>query len=192
MNGAGPRSPSVAQGIGVAVVCALGGGAVFAALTLLVAPNLATRLLTTLLGGGYVLYLLACSGQRTGRIVAVVAWCGGATAAAWLIDSLALFLILHVAMIWLLRCLYFHDTIVAVLTDLALSALALAAATWTASSTASMVLSIWCLFLVQALFVVLPTTRAASTATADDSTRSEFERARRSAQAALRRLDTIH
>jgi hypothetical protein len=181
-----PVRPSLANGIVVAVVLAIAGGALFAGLTVWFTPHLALRWVATLSAGGYGLYLLANTTQRTGRIVAVACWCAGAICIAAFVNSLAFFLIAHTAMIWLLRTLYFHNSIVAALADLGLSALALAAAVWAAASSASVGLAIWCLFLTQALFVLLPQLSRAALHDEDDNT--EFERARRSADAALRRL----
>jgi hypothetical protein len=181
-----PARPSLTHGVVAAAALAVAGAAVFAGLSLWVAPHLALRWVATLLAGTYAAYLLANTNQKTGRIVAVVCWCAAAIGLAAFVDSLALFLIAHSAMIWLLRTLYFHSSIVAALADLGLSALALAAAVWAAMSSASLWLAIWCLFLTQALFVLLPQLSASTVA--DDGDNTEFERARRSADSALRRL----
>ena len=182
-----PARPSLTHGIVAAAALAVAGAAVFAGLSLWVAPYVALRWVATLLAGSYGAYLLANTNQKTGRIVAVVCWCAAAIALAVFVNSLALFLIAHTAMIWLLRTLYFHSSIVAALADLGLSALALAAAAWAAMSSASLWLAIWCLFLTQALFVLLPQLSSPSSVT-DDGDNTEFERARRSADSALRRL----
>jgi hypothetical protein len=179
--------PSLTHGIVVAALLAVAGGAMFAALTVWFTPHVALRWVATLLAGSYGLYLLSNTTQRTGRIVAVFCWCAGAIGIATFVNSLALFLIAHTAMIWLLRSLYFHNSIVAALADLGLSALALAVAVWAAMSSASVWLALWCLFLTQALFVLLPRKHPESSVH-DGGNNSEFERARRSADAALRRL----
>lgn len=187
-----PTQPSLTQGIVVAVVLAVAGSVLFAGLTVWFTPHVALRWIATLLAGSYGLYLLASTSQRTGRLVAVVCWCAGAITIAAFVDALALFLIAHTAMIWLLRALYFHGSIVTALADLGLSALALAAAVWAAMSSSSVLLSIWCLFLTQALFVLLARLQPASPIHGhDDGDNAEFERARRSADAALRRLAAI-
>ena len=181
-----PARPSLSHGIVAAAALAVAGAAVFAGLSLWVTPHVALRWVATLLAGSYSAYLLANTNHKTGRIVAVVCWCAAAIGLAAFVDSLALLLIAHSAMVWLLRSLYFHSSIVAALADLGLSALALAAAAWAAMSSGSLWIAIWCLFLTQALFVVLPQ-RSPSSVT-DDGDNTEFERARRSADSALRRL----
>jgi hypothetical protein len=187
MNHVARKAPSLIEGVAVAAVLALAGGAVFGALKLFVAPAVALRCLTILLGGAYSVYLLTRSSQH-GRVAAMVFWCGGAGLAALLIDSLAVLLIAHVVLVWLVRCVHFHTSVVAALADLGLSGLALAAAIWAAASTASVAVSVWCLFLVQALFVALPRVLP-DTARCEVSDDMRFQRAQRSAEAALRRID---
>ena len=87
----------------------------------------------------------------------------------------------------MIRSLYFHGSIVAALADLGIGALALAFAIWAAKSSGSVFLSIWCFFLVQALFVALPADIGAK-AQRDDGSDQPFKRAERSATAAIRRL----
>jgi len=181
-------APSLLEGVVVAAVLAGLGGVVFASLQLLVTPSLALRTLTIVLSGAYALYLLVRS-DRHGGVALAASWSIAAAASAGLIDSLALLLIVHVTLIWLLRCLSFHDSIVAALADLLLSALALAAAVWAATHTGSFALSVWCALLVQALFVALPRALPAAGVDGNDT---RFERAQRSAEAALRRLQTSH
>ena len=150
-------------------------------------PSFAIRSIAIALGGAYTLYLLSRSEERTGRIATVVVWCVATTLAAVFADSLPLFLICQVASIWLIRSLYFHGSIVTALADLGIGALALAFAIWAAKSSGSVFLSIWCFFLVQALFVALPADIGAK-AQCDDGSDQPFKRAERSATAAIRRL----
>jgi hypothetical protein len=78
------------------------------------------------------------------------------------------------------------------LMDLGLSALSISAAVWAITRSGSVFLATWCFFLVQALFVAIPPAvqRKAKHEqnTAADS--EVFDRARRDADAALRRLFT--
>lgn len=183
-----PDVPSLWQGIVVALSFALGAGALFAALTVYVTPVAALRLLTIALGGSYVVYLLAHA-SKPGRIAIAALWAIGTAVSAWLVESLPVLVCVQMLSIWVVRCLCFHTTVIAMLADLGLSALALGGAVWAAASTASVALAVWCLFLVQALFVALPRgTPDAPSAASDDC----FERARRSARAALHRIETGH
>lgn len=178
------------QGVVVALLLALIGSFSLAALPLFMTTATAWKLVVTALALGYALYLLQRSGERTGRIV---------VPSIFLLISLVgfgtlptgLFVLLQVALIWLVRVLYHHQRLLSALTDLALSALACAAAVW-ALATGSHFLTLWCFFLVQALFVWIPQVTAADNGGADTTTAgdADFEASRRLADAALRRLAT--
>ncbi len=192
MNSTSKSPTTLLSGVVVALVFAAVGAAAFAALTPVMGSDLAIRTIATVLGGAYVLYLLTRSQERSGRVVTVAAWLTGAVLASLFVVSLPMLLVCHVAMIWLVRALYFHGSFVTALLDLGVAALALAAAIWAARSSGSMFLIVWCFFLVQALFVVLPSNLAAPAhaSRADDE---PFKRAYRSADAALHRLaNSIH
>jgi hypothetical protein len=174
-------------GVAAAFVLAAAGAASFAALTTVLTSDVAIRATSTVLGGAYLLYLLSRSEERTGRVVTIAVWLTGAVATGVFATSLPLFFVCHVVMIWLVRTLYFHGSFTTALLDLGVAALALAAAIWAARTSGSLFLAIWCFFLVQALFVVIPanTNAQAQAGGFDDQ---PFKRAHRSAGAALRRL----
>jgi hypothetical protein len=182
-----PKAPTFIGGAAAAFILAAAGAAVFAATTPWIAPSFAIRGIAIALGGAYAFYLLSRSEERTGRIATVVVWCVATTLTAVFASSLPLFLICQVASIWLIRSLYFHGSIVTALADLGIGALALAFAIWAAKSSGSVFLSIWCFFLVQALFVALPAD-VPTKARSDEGSDQPFKRAERSATAALRRL----
>ena len=182
-----PNRPGFFGGVAIAFGFAVVAAALFTSLTPWFTTSLVIRVIATVLSGSYVLYLLWRSTERTGRIVTLTTWCTCAAMMGWLAPSLPVFLIAHVALIWLVRSLYFHSSIVTALYDLGLGALALAIAIWAAKSSNSLFLTTWCFFLVHALFVVLPS-GAPSSAPADEADNQTFQRARRSAEAALRRL----
>ena len=103
--------------------------------------------------------------------------------AAWQ-PPLLLYLALHVGLLWLVRALYHYASVLSALADLGLNGMALAAAVWASTHTASLLLSTWCFFLVQALFVAIPrdlrdrrVAQGAPTAPAD-----RFQQAHRAAQ----------
>jgi hypothetical protein len=182
------RPTTFLGGVAAAFILAAAGGALFAALTTVLTSGVAIRATSTLLAGAYLLYLLSRSEERTGRIVTILVWLSGAVATGVFAASLPLFFVCHVVMIWLVRTLYFHGSFTTALLDLGVAGLALAAAIWAARTSGSLFLAIWCFFLVQALFVVIPegtNARAQSGGGFDDQ---PFKRAHRSAGAALRRL----
>jgi hypothetical protein len=191
------HDPSLFHGVVAALVFSLCGAALLAALTPIVGAASALRAVVALLGLAYLLYLLGRSGERTGRITTVAVW-SVATAAIWFAEPpLAVFVLLHACMIWLVRSLYHHSSVLSALGDLALSTLAVAFAAWAASRSGSVWLALWCFFLVQAFFALLPSPMggaiggaigggARGGARVEDG--EAFERAHRAAQAALRRL----
>ena len=89
-----------------------------------------------------------------------------------------------------MRCLYFYRSLLAALMDIALQGLSLAAAIWALQQTDSLFLCLWSFFLVQALFVFIPPTglTTARSTLRGETEQSTFQRAHRSAEAALRRL----
>ena len=98
------------------------------------------------------------------------------------------FVIAHVGLIWLARALYYHPGLVPALLDFGLCGFSVIAALATAKQTGSLFLAMWTFFLVQALFIAIPTFRGDRGATTSDD--DGFDRAYRAAQQALRRLST--
>jgi hypothetical protein len=173
-------------GVVVAAVFAAVGAALFGATVVWWSPRSALRTIVALLGAAYVLYLLARSGERTGRVVTVAAWMIGAALLAVFADALGLFLVGHAVLVWLVRALYHQRSTIGALVDLGLTALALAAAVASMRSTGSLFLAIWCFFLTEALFAAVPNGPARALAAA--GVKPPFERAERSANAALQRI----
>jgi hypothetical protein len=91
-------------------------------------------------------------------------------------------------MLWLVRSLYFHAGTFPALLDMALTALSVCAAAWAVMRSDSLFLAIWCFFLVQAAFVVIPQRLGTTSKRAAEIDDGRFERARRRADAALRQL----
>jgi hypothetical protein len=178
--------PSVGQALLAAFVLSLCGAAVLAALTPFAGTGLATRAVVSLLGFGYVLYLVGKSGERVGRITTIVLWVAAASV-TWLAGlPIVGYVLVHVGLVWLVRALYYYSGVLPALADLALALLGAAFAAWAAQRSGSAWLALWCFFLVQSLYVLIPTSLGgnASTTTGDDA----FARAHRAAEAAVRRL----
>ncbi len=138
----------------------------------------------------YLVYLLKRSRARTGRIVVVSAW-ALATFACWLLGaSLSEQVLIYAGLIWLVRSLYFHGSILAALLDLGLVAVGLAAAVWALLNTGSMAASLWSFFLVQALFRWIPDLDRARNGSAARAAApaSSFQSAHRVALDAVRKL----
>ena len=186
------KHPTFLQGIVIALGFALSGAAIFSTLTLVYASSFILKALITGFAGLYVIYLLARSEERTGRVTVPVLWLAGAMLTWLLSPGLMAFLIAHVAAVWLIRSLYYHSSVLPALLDLALCALSVVAAVAAARHTHSVLLSIWTLFLLQALFVLIPEVVRSNRVERAASLDEGFDRALRTAEAAVRRIHTVN
>jgi len=183
------KSMSFIRGIGIALVLALASSILFSVLTSFVGSVDALRLLIPAAGFAYLTCLLTRSQQRTGRITAMLLWCGAAASLWLLVPGIGLYLLVHGVLIWAVRSVYWYAGTLCALLDLALTLASLAAAVWAAQHTASLFLSVWCLFVTQALFVFIPTQiRKRDKASPNQAELDTFTRAQHTAEAALRRL----
>lgn len=133
----------------------------------------------------YLWWLLGRHRARAGRVVSGVTWlCAAALLVLWA-PPLWIWILVQTGLIWLLRCLYAHDSVHAALLDAGLNGLAVAAAALTAAHTSSLFLSLWAFFVVQALYVLIPGSAGRFAHAADHE---PFDLAERAATAALRRL----
>jgi len=186
------KRPSFFQGVIVAAVLGFFASAVVATLTPLVGFGSVIRLVIPGLGFAYLLYLFSRSNQRVGRVTTISLWSTLAVVSWWIAPPLPLYLLIHVAAVWLVRSLYFYSGVLPALMDLGLNALSISASVWAMTRSGSVFLATWCFFLVQALFVSIPPAVKAKAhrerkTTADNE---KFERAKRQADAALRTLFT--
>lgn len=187
------KHPTFFEGVAVAFAASVFGSALYTALTLVFSGAGGLRVLIAGLGLVYVLYLLGRSRVRVGRITTLAGWTVVA-AATWVMEPpLAVYVLVHLSAIWLIRSLYFYSSALSALADLGLTGLSLAAAIWAATQSGSVFLSIWCFFLVQALFVAIPTriSRKAGERRPGQYREDRFQRAYRTAEAALRKLSSV-
>jgi len=183
--------PDMLEGVGVALLISLAGAAAFTFFSTLFGVGF-FRVVIAMLAFVYVLYLLFRSQHRTGRISVVVLWTMAALLNLFMMPSLPLYLLTHLLLIWLIRALYYYHGVVPALLDLGLIGIASLAAEWAWLSTHSLFMSLWCFFLSQALFVLIPSRitkkrkRPAQLHQPDDA----FETAYRNAELAVRKLTT--
>ena len=188
------KQPTFLEGIAIALITSVVGSIFHTALTPLLDPDSVARLFIAGTSLAYVIYLFKRSREHIGRTVTMTAWllisCIGWLSAL----SLTLYLLIHIGLVWLIRSLYLRSGILPALADLGLNGLALAAAFWAAVQTGSVFLTIWCFFLVQALFVFIPTelTQHSSSSSDDRVKEDRFQHAHRIAEAAVRKLSSIN
>lgn len=184
------RMPTFFEGVWLALLAALAAEVSFWGLRMFLPTGEVLRLLIAGLGTVYALYLLRRGGERAGRVVMAATVVLTAGFAIVYPPPLPLFALSFLGLIWLVRALYFHDRLSALLADLALNGLALAAAVWALRRTGAVFPGVWCFFLIQALFVAIPgAARAASGAAGGED---RFRRAHRAAETALRKLSSTH
>ncbi len=192
MNRPGFVQGGFLAGVVIAAVFGFFASAVVATLTPFFGFGSVVRLIIPALGLAYLLYLMSRSESRVGRLTTLSLWSVLAAVSWWAAPPLPLYLLIHVAAVWLVRSLYFYSGIVPALMDLGLSALSISASVWALTRSGSVFLAIWTFFLVQALFVVIPPAVTGKTGPERNTAveNENFRRARRQADAALRQLFT--
>jgi len=185
------KRPSLLEGAGFGFLLSAAGAVALGMTTLIFGSSGSLRLAVAAVALAYVVYLLARSRERTGRISVLATWSGAAVLAWWFAPSLVVYISIHVVLIWLVRALYFHAGPLSALLDLGLNGLALAVAVWSVMHTHSIFLALWCFFLVQSLFVLIPPHWRRSARDGAENTVDRFEHAHRAALSALQRIHTI-
>lgn len=184
--------PTFLEGAGVALAASIGGGVLFTALTTVFVGSIVLRLIIALMGLLYLLYLLARSGEKIGRVTSLATWLAAA-ALIWLMElNLAFYLMAHLGLIWLIRSLYFYSSLISALADLGLMLFGTAAAVWAILESGNLSLGFWSFFLIQALFVVIPNSwkRSAAENRVANYEEDRFQHAYRIAETALTKLST--
>jgi hypothetical protein len=179
--------PGFLEGAMVALIVALAAATCHDALDLVLSGGSASRLLVPAIALAYLLYLQSRSTERVGRVTTLAGW-GLSAALLWVLHPpLSLYLLAHAGLISVLRSLYFHQGPLTALADLGLTGLGLIAAAGAWLHTGSLFIAVWTLFLIQALFCFVPRAGLPVAPVPEDD---RFERAHRSAEAALRQLTT--
>jgi hypothetical protein len=181
------------EGIAIALIASVVGSIGFFALSFLFSNGLSLRLLTSALTLAYILYLFSRSQEKVGRVSALLIWLVLSTALWLLHPAIGLFLLPHVASIWLIRSLYFYNSLISSLADLGLNALSMASAFWAYFHTGSLFMAIWRFFLMQALFVFIPRHKGRLENKSEVlGSATDFNNAYKTADAAVRKLSSLH
>jgi hypothetical protein len=176
------------HGVGIALVLGFFGSAMFISLAPVWGTAVIIKLLIAVLGLVYIGFLLSRSEERLGRLTAIAVWLSSAVLAWYFAPTLFTYTLVHLGSLWILRSLYFYSSAFSALLDLGLTSLAVCAALWAAQVTGSVFLTIWCFFLVQALFPVIPVSMRRPKRSRQRDKDQRFSRAYRSAEAAVRRI----
>lgn len=176
------------RGVIVAFILAAASAIAFLALQPVFGAALVLRGVIAVSAGAYVLYLLRRSDERAGRLAVPALWLPVAIVIHAMAPDLVAFALAHVGTIWLVRSLYFHAGITAALLDLGVCGTGFVAALAAAGSSHSLFLTVWSFFLVQALFVAIPSVLRAESPAPTTNADERFQRARATAEAAVRRV----
>jgi len=178
------NKPGFLEGMLVALAATLGGGMLFSLGNSFLPGETITKIMIVILAFSYLLYLLARNRTTHGRLTALGLWllC---TALIWLLNpGFVLYAAAHAGVIWLIRSFLFHRNLYGLSMDLGLTSLSFLALLWALLHTGSLMLGIWCFFLLQGLFGAISGARDKSPDPAADA----FSQAYRSAQAAVQQL----
>lgn len=136
----------------------------------------------------YLLYLLSRCAGKTGKLTIGALALATLSFAALIGLAWPLMLILGVGLIWLVRSLYAYSSLVGALGDGLLCVLSIGWAAGTWSLTGSVLWSLWCFFLAQAAFTLIPAKGLGSRPKAGAREEDVFGKAQMAAESALRQL----
>jgi len=144
------------EGVAIALMSSIAVAAIFFTMSSLFFGDDLFRLLIAGVSFFYILYLFLRTKDRTGRITVISIWFVLTITSLIFVSSLMLYIGIQLFMIWILRSLYFYNSIFSALIDLVLNGMSLIVAVWSWTVSGSVFLTFWCFFLVQALFVFIP------------------------------------
>jgi hypothetical protein len=186
------KRPTFMQGAALALILAVGSAVAFVAFVPAFDRVAVLRCLITAQSAAYVIYLLYNSAEKTGRLTVPLLWIISAVCIALFVPGLLPVCIAHLGLVWLVRAVYFHSGLLPAVLDLGLCAVSLTAAIAAAKQSHSVFLSVWTFYLLQALFVAIPSARQASAGRRMSRGDDHFEHAHRRADEELRRLHRNH
>lgn len=184
------KQATFSEGILIALFSSVAAAAIFITMSAIFFAEDIFRFLVAGLSFTYILYLLLRSHERFGRVTITVVWFIVTLSTAIFTPSLMLYLSVQLIMIWLIRSLYYYNSVLTSLIDLGLVGLSMMTAIWAWTVSQSIFLTFWCFFLMQALFIYIP--KKISMNKSEKNKKSiqddKFEYAYRSAELAVRKL----
>ena len=151
------KRPTFVEGVIAALAASLAISFSMAVFDWVLPLNFLIRVLIGVTGFAYLLYLFSRGQEKSGRITALSAYVLMAFCLWIFMPSMIWMVIAHLGFIWLIRSLYFYNSVLSALLDLGLTAFSLVCALAAYLHTNSVFLGLWSLFLTQALFVWIPT-----------------------------------
>ena len=184
------NKPTFFEGVAVALVASL----VIAATTFVFANIFFSmgmmQIFIALVSAVYIAYLMIRSHEKLGRLTVFTLWFAITLLSMVVSPSLAIFVLVQLGMIWIIRSLYYYNSVLAALADLGLMGLSIIVSLWAWWNTQSLLMAMWCFFLVQALFVLIPKqlSKPASKDSHLQKASDRFEHAYLAAEQAARQL----
>ncbi|MEM9620075.1 MAG: hypothetical protein AAF993_00405 [Pseudomonadota bacterium] len=175
---------SFSRSVLFAFLAAVLGTGFMSLLQLTASAPLAWHWVITAAAGAYIVFIMWSCGARVGRVAVPLFWL--LVSPVWfLLDSLFVFALVHTGLLWLVRCIYLHRSLLAITGDLFLSAAALGFALW-AFAGGNVLLTLWAYFLIHSLVVWLP--RGSAREPAANSQQRSFAAAADKAHNALNQI----
>ena len=184
--------PGFIEGVIVAIIFSLIVATVFTVMSAFFPTRWLLQAMITGSSFMYVLYLLYRSEEKRGRVAVASLWLVYALSVWVFAPSTLIILFAHVGAIWLVRTLFYHNSLLIASFDFGLITLSVFVSIWTLMHTHSLLLTTWVFFLLQAVFSILPEQIQARAAQASCVKDDEFERAYAVAEAAVRQLSKQH
>lgn len=182
------NKPGFLEGVFIAIVMSILVSAAITVLSGFFGAGIVLRFVTMTVALAYLLYLLIRSQQRSGRVTTVAVWLV-LSMVLWLSwPPIAVYVLIHIGLVWLIRCLYYYSSLFSAVLDLGVSALSVILAAWAGMYTNSVFVVLWCFFLTQALFAFIPASMYQGRQHESVSENERFETAFRNAEAALQKI----
>lgn len=150
------KKATFAEGISIALIASIAVAALFTVMSSMFIGGNLFKLLVAGLSFIYILYLFLRSNERIGRVTVIIIWFAITLISLVFIPSIILYVVIQLFMIWLMRSLYFYNSVISALIDLAMTGMSLVIAMWVLTVSGSLFLTFWSFFIVQALFVYIP------------------------------------
>lgn len=185
------KKPNLLDGILAAILITVCTGSISLILSSFITDNTLFKILLSFSTLSYLIYLLKRSQTQIGWFVVIMTW-GFINFGSWLMGlSLIEQVILQIGLIWLVRSLYFHSSILTGFLDLGLILTGLAGSIWAILNTNNEIIALWTFLLLQSLFTLIPNLRLSPANNKIDNT-STFQSSHRVALEAVRKLSTKH
>ncbi|MDH5353039.1 MAG: hypothetical protein OEY09_01240 [Gammaproteobacteria bacterium] len=183
------KTPGILNSIVFALLASLAGGVSVTLLPIIVSETISAMLIIAGLSLAYLIFLIKQAERRRGRVLVVTLWLGLAIG-GWLLGvSPISHILLQLTLIWIVRSLYFHTSVLTALLDLVLIVMAASAGFWAVVQTDSFIAAVWCFFLAQSLFVLIPEfSHRGKPSSGSNPAEDHFQNAHRVAEEAVRQL----